>query len=131
MAPYQVRPHYDVWGSVGQARGARAGRAWAGWGRWRGRPGRAGRVAGLSPACYCLLLPGCRDVKVRPSALQALEHPWLQGTIAQRNQGKPLAGQVVQRLQVGSRANVGQSRAEQGLGGAGGEGEGRQVQVWV
>lgn len=36
----------------------------------------------------------------RPSAVEALEHPWLRrGGPSERGTGKPLGGQVVQRLQ--------------------------------
>ena len=43
-----------------------------------------------------------RDPLKRPSAKEALQHPWLQdGSVAyQRCQGKPLNATVVQRLQV-------------------------------
>ncbi|GFR39841.1 hypothetical protein Agub_g336 [Astrephomene gubernaculifera] len=40
-----------------------------------------------------------KDPKDRPTAKQALAHPWLQGKSDQRNQGAPLARTVVQRLQ--------------------------------
>lgn len=40
-----------------------------------------------------------RDPKERPTAKQALAHPWLQGKSAERTQGAPLQRTVVQRLQ--------------------------------
>lgn len=48
----------------------------------------------------------CRDPKQRPSAQKALEHPWVQGRKKQRTEGKPLAGTIVQRLQVGGAARL-------------------------
>lgn len=43
----------------------------------------------------------CRDPRQRPSAKEALKHPWLAGgTIADRYKGKPLEQTVVQRIQV-------------------------------
>lgn len=36
-----------------------------------------------------------------PTAVEGLSHPWLQGSIEQREEGAPLAATVVQRLQVG------------------------------
>ena len=42
-----------------------------------------------------------RDPRLRPSAKEALKHPWLAGgTIADRYKGKPLEQTVVQRIQV-------------------------------
>ena len=41
-----------------------------------------------------------RDPAKRPSAKQALQHPWLQGHAGERPLGKPLSLSVVQRIQV-------------------------------
>ena len=42
-----------------------------------------------------------RDPKQRPTAREALKHPWLHGgTTADRGEGAPLDKTVVQRLQV-------------------------------
>jgi len=40
-----------------------------------------------------------KDPKQRPTAKQALRHPWLSGAIEERSQGKPLSLAVVQRIQ--------------------------------
>lgn len=40
-----------------------------------------------------------KDHKKRPSAKQALRHPWLKGSIKERSKGKPLSLAVVQRIQ--------------------------------
>ena len=41
-----------------------------------------------------------RDPKKRPSARDALQHPWLKGNMADRQAGKPISQAIVQRLQV-------------------------------
>ena len=41
-----------------------------------------------------------RDPAKRPTAKQALQHPWLQGHAGERPMGKPLSLSVVQRIQV-------------------------------
>jgi calcium-dependent protein kinase len=41
-----------------------------------------------------------KDPAKRPSAKQALRHPWLQGSVAERSTGRPLSLKVVQRIQV-------------------------------
>ena len=43
---------------------------------------------------------GCRDHSKRPSAIDALQHPWLQTTLGDRGTGKPIDQAIVQRLQV-------------------------------
>lgn len=40
-----------------------------------------------------------KDPTKRPSAHEALQHPWLQGTVADRTVGPPLASTVVARIQ--------------------------------
>ncbi len=40
-----------------------------------------------------------RDPNKRPSAREALHHPWLEGAIEERGTGAPLGAGVVQRLQ--------------------------------
>jgi len=47
-----------------------------------------------------------KDPKQRPTAKQALEHHWVQGRVAQRREGKPLASTIVQRLQRYSAENA-------------------------
>ncbi len=42
-----------------------------------------------------------KDPARRPSAKQALKHPWLKGSAAERSAGRPLSLKVVQRIQVG------------------------------
>ena len=42
-----------------------------------------------------------KDPARRPSAQQALKHPWLKGSVAERSAGRPLSLKVVQRIQVG------------------------------
>ncbi|MEW5299908.1 MAG: hypothetical protein WDW36_002878 [Sanguina aurantia] len=41
-----------------------------------------------------------KDPRKRPTAVEGLSHPWLQGSIEQREEGAPLAATVVQRLQA-------------------------------
>lgn len=41
-----------------------------------------------------------RDPVARPTAKQALQHPWLKGKAEERSQGHPLHRSVVQRIQV-------------------------------
>ena len=42
-----------------------------------------------------------REPGERPTAREALQHPWLLGgTVEERNQGKPLSLSAVQRIQV-------------------------------
>ncbi len=41
-----------------------------------------------------------RDPAQRPTARQALNHPWLKGSAADRTHGKALDKTVVQRIQV-------------------------------
>ncbi len=61
-------------------------------------------------ALYCSastvqnLISRYRDPTKRPTAREALAHPWLRGTSADRSTGKPLDQTVVQRVQVGCRA---------------------------
>lgn len=47
-----------------------------------------------------------RDPAARPTAVEALEHPWLQGDVSDRQKGKPLSFQVVQRVQRFGRNNL-------------------------
>lgn len=47
-----------------------------------------------------------KDPKKRPSAREALNHPWLKGTIKDRHRGTPLSLGVVQRIQRFSQASV-------------------------
>eukprot|EP00892_Ulva_mutabilis_P006891 jgi/Ulvmu1/4574/UM002_0302.1 len=47
-----------------------------------------------------------RDVDSRPTAVEALGHPWLQGDVSDRQKGKPLSFQVVQRVQRFGRNNL-------------------------
>lgn len=47
-----------------------------------------------------------RDPEARPSAIEALAHPWLQGDVSDRQKGKPLSFQVVQRVQRFGRNNL-------------------------
>ena len=48
-----------------------------------------------------------RDPEQRPTAKQALQHPWLKGgTVAERTKGKPLSLSVVQRIQVSFAVSV-------------------------
>lgn len=47
-----------------------------------------------------------RDADTRPTAIEALEHPWLQGDVSDRQKGKPLSFQVVQRVQRFGRNNL-------------------------
>lgn len=47
-----------------------------------------------------------KDPKKRPSARDALNHPWLKGTIKDRHTGTPLSLGVVQRIQRFSQASV-------------------------
>lgn len=46
----------------------------------------------------------CREHKERPGAREALQHPWLQGTVGDQDGGKPISQAIVQRLQVSPRA---------------------------
>jgi calcium-dependent protein kinase len=42
-----------------------------------------------------------KDPAMRPSAKQALKHPWLRkGTVSERSRGKQLSLSIVQRIQV-------------------------------
>jgi calcium-dependent protein kinase len=41
-----------------------------------------------------------RDPAKRPTAKQALKHPWLRGSAAERSTGRPLSLKVVQRIQA-------------------------------
>ena len=41
-----------------------------------------------------------KDPAKRPTAKEALKHPWLRGTVSDRSTGKPLSLKVVQRIQV-------------------------------
>lgn len=45
-------------------------------------------------------LTPCRDPEKRPSAKEALKHPWLQGNSSERSAGKQIDLSVVQRIQV-------------------------------
>ncbi|GIL78391.1 hypothetical protein Vretimale_7737 [Volvox reticuliferus] len=47
---------------------------------------------------FCRLLLS-REVGARPSAREALKHPWLQGDSSERSVGKPLSRSVVARIQ--------------------------------
>ena len=47
-----------------------------------------------------------KDPSKRPTAQQALKHPWLQGTIKDRHKGTPISLAVVQRIQRFSQASV-------------------------
>ncbi|KAK9804764.1 hypothetical protein WJX72_004008 [[Myrmecia] bisecta] len=47
-----------------------------------------------------------RDHQQRPTATEALKHPWLQGSVADRGTGKPLSQTVVQRVQRYAQGNV-------------------------
>ena len=47
-----------------------------------------------------------RDVAARPTAAQALAHPWLKGDVADRTKGRQLSTNVVQRIQRYGRADV-------------------------
>ena len=42
----------------------------------------------------------CRDHKDRPTARDALTHPWMRGGLADRDTGKAIDRAIVQRLQV-------------------------------
>ena len=42
----------------------------------------------------------CRDHRARPSAREALQHSWLQASLGDRGEGKPIDQAIVQRLQV-------------------------------
>ena len=54
--------------------------------------------------CYIAdqhILPStCRDVDARPTAIEALAHPWLATEHGNRCEGTPLTGNIVQRIQV-------------------------------
>lgn len=41
-----------------------------------------------------------RDPAKRPTAKQALHHPWIRGRVAERSIGQPLGRSVIQRIQV-------------------------------
>ena len=41
-----------------------------------------------------------RDPADRPTAKQALYHPWIRGKVAERSIGQPLGRSVIQRIQV-------------------------------
>ena len=41
-----------------------------------------------------------KDPEQRPSAKEALQHPWLRGTARERSVGRPLSLAVVQRIQA-------------------------------
>lgn len=45
-----------------------------------------------------------RDPAKRPTAKEALKHPWLRGSVSDRSTGKPLSLKVVQRIQVRTQA---------------------------
>ena len=45
-------------------------------------------------------------MKARPTAQEALNHPWLKGDVSDRSKGKPLSFQVVQRVQRYGRNNI-------------------------
>lgn len=47
-----------------------------------------------------------KDPKKRPSAREALNHPWLKGSIKDRHRGTPLSLGVVQRIQRFSQASI-------------------------
>lgn len=47
-----------------------------------------------------------KDPEKRPSAKEALKHPWLKGTISERSKGKPISLAVVQRIQRYSQASL-------------------------
>lgn len=47
-----------------------------------------------------------KDPKKRPSARDALRHPWLQGDASDRTGGKPISRQVVQRIQRYAQGSV-------------------------
>jgi calcium-dependent protein kinase len=47
-----------------------------------------------------------KDPMQRPTATEALKHPWLKGTIKDRHRGTPLSLAVVQRIQRFSQASV-------------------------
>lgn len=46
-----------------------------------------------------------RDPAERPTAKQALWHPWVRGNVAERSVGRPLQSSVVQRIQVSAHRN--------------------------
>ena len=45
-------------------------------------------------------------MNARPTAQEALNHPWLKGDVSDRTKGKPLSFQVVQRVQRYGRNNI-------------------------
>jgi calcium-dependent protein kinase len=47
-----------------------------------------------------------KDPALRPSAREALKHPWLRGRIEERSAGRPLSLAVVQRIQRHSQASL-------------------------
>lgn len=47
-----------------------------------------------------------RDPRKRPTAREALQHPWLRGSVAERRTGRPLNLNVVQRIQRYGRSDV-------------------------
>ena len=58
----------------------------------------SGHVLPLTSRQRCLSWR--RDHSQRPSALAALQHPWLQTDLGDRGAGKPIDQAIVQRLQV-------------------------------
>lgn len=65
------------------------------------------RWKGISPEAkdFVVMLLD-KDPAKRPTAQQALKHPWLSGTIKDRHKGTPLSLAVVQRIQRFSQASV-------------------------
>jgi len=66
-----------------------------------------GRWKGISPEAMDFVVKLLdKDPAKRPTAQQALKHPWLRGTIEDRHKGTPLSLAVVQRIQRYSQASV-------------------------